>query len=263
MNTEHVVKSYSDYREEDRFSTDNARKVEFLTSIRAVEENINPQANILDPAAGTGAYAFYLNDKGHSVTALDITPRHIELINENKGNRDIKAFVNDARDLSMFEDNSFDAVLCMGPLYHLTELSDRKKCLNECKRVLKTGGLLISAYINRFFVIPQIVLQDRKFIDADIIKQLRESGSMRSDDEFCFWTDTYFAAPEDMESIYSEMGLNIVDHIAADGVSIFIKNTINAMNADEFKIWCDYHYSTCREKSMLGISNHGLVFGRK
>ena len=37
---------------------------------------------ILDCAAGTGAYAFYLADKGHNVTATDITPRHIKIINE-------------------------------------------------------------------------------------------------------------------------------------------------------------------------------------
>lgn len=33
-------------------------------------------------AAGTGIYAFWLADKGHEVTATDITPRHINIINE-------------------------------------------------------------------------------------------------------------------------------------------------------------------------------------
>ena len=33
-------------------------------------------------AAGTGVYAFYLTDKGHDVTAIGITPRHIEVIKE-------------------------------------------------------------------------------------------------------------------------------------------------------------------------------------
>ena len=263
MNTEHVVKTYSDYKEEDRFSTDNARKVEFLTSVKAIEEVLKPKSNILDCAAGTGAYAFYLHDKGHCVTALDITPRHIEIINESKGNRDIVASVNDARDLSAFDDGSFDVVLCMGPLYHLTELNDRIKCLNECKRVLKNGGVLISAYINRYFIIPQIISQDKKFIDSNVIEQLLENGSMSHDDEFCFWTDTYFSTPEEMESVYEEMSLNIIDHIATDGVSILKRDTVNSMNENEFEIWCNYHYSTCREKSILGISNHGLIFGKK
>ena len=263
MNTEHVVKIYTDYREEDRFSTDNARKLEFITSVKAIGETINPNSNILDCAAGTGAYVFYLHDKGHTVTALDITPRHVDIINESKGTRNIAASVNDARDLSTFGDDSFDVVLCMGPLYHLTESSDRLKCLNECKRVLKTGGILISAYINRLFIIPQIISQDKKFIDSNVIAQLLESGSMSHDDEFCFWTDTYFSTPEDMELVYNEMDLDIADHIAADGVSILKRDMVNSMNEDEFKIWCEYHYSTCREKSILGISNHGLIFGRK
>ena len=58
----------------------------------------------------------------------------------------------DATDLSIFEDGTFDVVLNMGPFYHLLTEEKRDKCLSECIRVLKKGGLLITAYIPRFSV---------------------------------------------------------------------------------------------------------------
>jgi len=38
----------------------------------------------------------------------------------------------------------------MGPIYHLTERSDREKALSEAYRVLRNDGVLFSVAINRF-----------------------------------------------------------------------------------------------------------------
>lgn len=55
-----------------------------------------------------------------------------------------------ATDLSRFPDNTFDAVLLMGPLYHLLEKAERQQALAECQRVLKPSGLLFAAFISRY-----------------------------------------------------------------------------------------------------------------
>ena len=68
-----VVNYYENYQEEDRITTNNARRIEFLTTIHKFDELLNGNLEILDCAAGTGAYAFYLANKGHSLTATDIT----------------------------------------------------------------------------------------------------------------------------------------------------------------------------------------------
>ena len=73
----YVVESYKNYREEDRLTTNNARKIEFITTTRILNEILGENLKILDCAAGTGIYSFYLADRGHNVTATDITPRHI------------------------------------------------------------------------------------------------------------------------------------------------------------------------------------------
>lgn len=57
--------------------------------------------------------------------------------------------VGDARNLD-FETDSMDAVLLLGPLYHLQERPDRIAALEESLRVLKPGGVLFCAAISRF-----------------------------------------------------------------------------------------------------------------
>ena len=260
-----VVNLYEGYKEENRLTTDNAGSVEYITTAKILNEHLPEKSKILDCAAGTGIYAFHLAEAGHHVTALDITPRHIDFIENELKNKpfSMNTQVNDAKDLSLFEDESFDSVLCMGPLYHLTEEKDRLQCLNECLRVLRKGGVLFSAYINRFFVISLVAANDFKYLEKEFIDNLITTGVLKSDDPLCFWTDSYFDKPDIIEKTYKDAGLQILDHIATDGISKFLREKINLMNQNEFALWCDYHYATCREKSILGISNHGLIVGRK
>ena len=115
----YVVENYENYREEDRLTTNNARRIEFLTTSRIIDELIDGKKKILDCAAGTGIYAFHLADNGHDVTATDITPRHIEIIRDTltTKNYQMQTEILDAANMSIFADESFDVVLNMGPFY--------------------------------------------------------------------------------------------------------------------------------------------------
>lgn len=261
----YVVESYENYNEEDRLSTNNARRIEFLTTIRIFDEVITGKKKILDCAAGTGIYAFYLADKGHNVTATDITPRHIEIINKTAKDKPytMDTKVLDATDMHIFDDESFDIVLNMGPFYHLTNETDRIKCFEESLRVLKKDGLIITAYIPRYYVFQYVALQNDYFLDKNLAKQLTETGILKHDDEKCFWTDTYYATAEEMENLYLSKNIEIIDHFAQDGATAHFANKVDNWNDEQFKIWCDYHYSVCRQKSLLGASNHVIIVGRK
>ena len=135
----YIVESYENYKEEDRLTTNNARKIEFITTTRVLDEVIDAESKILDCAAGTGVYAFWLADKGHDVTATDITPRHIDIINQTLKTKEysMNTAVLDATDMSCFADDTFDVVLNMGPFYHLVTEEQREKCLKECFKGVK------------------------------------------------------------------------------------------------------------------------------
>src|SRR5207248_1072154 len=59
------------------------------------------------------------------------------------------AAVGDARRLDA-QESAYDAVLLMGPLYHLVERSDRLQALREAMRVVRPGGRVIDVAISRF-----------------------------------------------------------------------------------------------------------------
>jgi ubiquinone/menaquinone biosynthesis C-methylase UbiE len=263
-----VVNWYEKYDEENRLSCSQARKVEFIISTQILDNYINSNDSILDVASGTGIYSFYYAKRGHNVFSTDITPKHIQAIKnklsgEFKG-LNIKAEVANAIDLSMFDTNQFNTVLCMGPIYHLIKADDRKKCINECLRVLKKGGLLAIAYINKYYLIPHLLTGTNKFVLHDsAINKVIDDGIIKDGEEDCFWTDSHFTTPIEMEEFLSCFDAEIIDHVAADGLSPLLRKVIDAMSEDEYKAWLDYQLKTCREKSVLGISNHGLILCRK
>ncbi len=261
----YVIESYENYKEENRLTTNNARKIEFITTTHIMDELLPANSKILDCASGTGVYAFYLADKGHEVTATDITPRHIEVINNTLKYKSYKmnTAVLDATDMSMFEDESFDVVLNMGPFYHLLTEEQRSRCMSESLRVLKKGGLIFTAYIPRFYVFQYVAMSDSKYLDLRLAKQIIETGVLKHDDEKCFWTDTYYATKQEMEQMYLENGIEIIDHFAQDGATPHFASKVDAWNEEQFNIWCNYHYSVCREESVLGASNHVIIVGRK
>src|SRR2546422_2084037 len=101
-------------------------------------------ARILDIGGGPGRYSIWLAERGYRVTLADLSPELLALAKEKAGEAGVEleriVEVN-AMDLSPFGAESFDAVLCMGPLYHLIEEADRRAVVSELFRVLKPGGI--------------------------------------------------------------------------------------------------------------------------
>ncbi|MBA0054158.1 class I SAM-dependent methyltransferase [Streptomyces sp. AJS327] len=105
-----------------------------------------PPALVLDVGGGPGTHARWLVGDGYQVRLVDPVPLHVEQARALPG---CAAELGDARELHAM-DGSFDAVLLLGPLYHLVERADRDRALAEAHRVLRPGGLLAAAGINRY-----------------------------------------------------------------------------------------------------------------
>src|SRR5512132_2538719 len=87
-------------------------------------------ATILDVGGGPGVYAAWLSDEGYQVHLVDVVPLHVEQATATAQGRDPSFTVElgDARSLVQ-DDSSYDAVLMLGPLYHITEREERVRAL--------------------------------------------------------------------------------------------------------------------------------------
>ena len=100
---------------------------------------------ILDVGGATGVHAQWLASDGHDVHVVDLVPAHVEEVRALSATPGrITAEVGDARSLAL-ADASYDAVLLLGPLYHLTTKDDRVRALAEVRRVVQPGGLIFAA----------------------------------------------------------------------------------------------------------------------
>ncbi|MEW1546089.1 class I SAM-dependent methyltransferase [Streptomyces tsukubensis] len=104
-----------------------------------------PPARVLDVGGGPGAHAAWLVKDGYTVHVVDPVPRHIEQARKTGATAEL----GDARALTA-DDGSYDAVLVLGPLYHLLRQDERLRALAEARRVVRTGGLVVAAAIGRY-----------------------------------------------------------------------------------------------------------------
>ncbi|MGI9098543.1 MAG: class I SAM-dependent methyltransferase [Solirubrobacteraceae bacterium] len=138
--------------ERDRLTTWG--RLEFERTKDLMERFLPPSpARVLDVGGAEGAYALFLAARGYEVHLLDPWAPHVEAARTASASRArgrlASVAVGDARDLP-FADASADAVLMLGPLYHLIDPADRRRALDEARRVLQPGGVLMAAAISRF-----------------------------------------------------------------------------------------------------------------
>ncbi len=155
LDDESIVQAvYRGGREDERLTKNKAAQVEFYTTIKYIEKYLTPASRILDIGAGTGVYSLYFAGKGYSVSALELADANIAVF-RSKLTDDVHVDLQqgNALDLSRYEMNSFDIVLLFGPLYHLHEEKDRRKCIEEAKRVCKPDGKIFFAFIANDIVI--------------------------------------------------------------------------------------------------------------
>lgn len=120
---------------------------------------------ILDAACGPGKYAEVLLSQGAELTGFDISPRMIENARKRNEGADV-FFVHDlVEPLDMFEEGSFDVVLCALAMHYVENWNPTMK---EFYRVLKPGGSLVMSIEHPFF--EYNYFQSTQYFDVEPVK---------------------------------------------------------------------------------------------
>lgn len=138
-----VLAGYNAGIEKDRLRCGIGR-VEFERTKELLIEHLpKAPAVIYDIGGGYGEYAWWLASMGYEVHLFDLSETNIamsrSLAAEYPDATLAASEVCDARAVPR-ESKSADAVLLMGPLYHITEYDERIKAIEESKRLLKTAA---------------------------------------------------------------------------------------------------------------------------
>lgn len=166
-----IIEYYNSYNEDNRLKS-KTHLPEYLITMKYIKKYLTPNSKILEIGAGTGRYSIALADMGYDVTSVELVPHNIEILKSKiKAEHKIKVFEGNACDLSFIEDNTYDIVLLLGPMYHLFNDIDKHKALSEAIRVTKKGGVIYSAYCNNDTVIYKMFYKKRilDYIDKGLI----------------------------------------------------------------------------------------------
>ena len=253
--TELVQEIYRRSDEDSRLRRSRAARVEFLTNVRYIERYLTPGSKILDIGAGAGEYSLYFSRRGYAVSALELADRNLEAFRRKLTPGDtVDLAQGNALDLSRYENDSFDIVLVLGPLYHLHRQEDKLRCIAEAKRVCKPSGKLFFAFIaNDMVILTMFQEVPDYFIAGDYNKE-----TFRCDD-FPFVFHTVDASRD----LLKKGGVTILHEVASDGVSELMHDRINAMDDASYSQYLRYHAYICEKPEHLGASNHLLFVGKK
>lgn len=165
----------SRYDEVDRLSRDAVGRLEGART-REILTRFLPAApaRVLDVGGGPGVYAAWPAGLGYQVTVVEPVARHRE---QAAAHGTFAVEDGDARALA-HPDASADAVLLLGPLYHLVDPADRASALAEARRVVRPGGLVAAAFTTRQAPLVDLCAQLRANDDAVYgrLRRFQETG---------------------------------------------------------------------------------------
>ena len=266
-----ILSFYRQTQEAERLTNDVRGQIEFARTQEIITRYLpEPPAVVLDIGGGSGPYACWLAKAGYETHLVDPVDLHIEQAKEASNQQPehpiASVSLGDARELR-FSSGSADAILLLGPLYHLVDKSERLLALKEAYRVLRKGGVMAAAGISRFASLLDFFCKDRlrNSVSRNIVKNDLETGYHRNPtDNLEFFTDAYLHRPRELNSELIEAGFQHQTTLAVQGPTWLFESVERYwMDPDQRAVVLDFIRKVEAEPSILGMSSHILAIGTK
>ena len=237
-----------------------------LTRLRTwdiFDRHLPPSGRVADVGGGPGTHARHLAERGYEVVLVDPLPRHVEQAARTGAAAGVSCLLGDARALPL-PDASAEAVLMLGPLYHLVEASDRGRALAEALRVLRPGGRLVAEAITRHAWIVDaasqgLLGQEGIWETFELNLRCGLSNDPQRVGEGVFWG--YFHRPDELAAEVGQAGFGDVRLLAVEGFAGLLGNLDELLKQPD-RLLRAIRLTEC-EPSMLGVSAHVVAVAAK
>jgi SAM-dependent methyltransferase len=255
---------YSRGEERDRLSAGRGL-LEFIRTTSIVLRFLPAApALVADIGGGPGRYALWLAGLGYRVEHRDLMPLHVrQLAADADGVAGLHTAVGDARELDL-ADASVDAVLLLGPLYHLRRRTDRVRALAEARRVVRPGGPVFAAAISRWAPrIDGILLSrlDETYPDMpEVVVGVERTGQLPplgpgSFSGFCH-------RPRQLAAELRDAGFSVADLVSVEGPAFMLADLAERLEDPAGRaVVLDTARALERVPELLGVGPHLLATG--
>lgn len=247
--------------------------IEWLVTCDALTKHLPRSGRILDLGGGTGRHTIWLAQQGYRVVLADLSGELLTIARERiaeagVGERVEGIRICDASDLAVFADDSFDAVLCLGPFYHLTEPADREHAAAELVRVLKPGApafvafMTVYSYLRRTLAFPD---ERRHLASREFLDRLLDEGVFFNDVPGRFDAG-YGVYPNEVAPFLQSHGLETEELLSDTAFAAAHGPHLAEMARTEpaaYRAAMSVIVDTAGDPSLLGAGIHLLYVGRK
>lgn len=253
-----VIEQYTGYPERERLTYTKAHKTELIITMHYLHKFLASEGKIADVGAGGGIYTKALVDEGFDVDAVELTPEYVaQMKNDFVENNHIKVFEGNAKDLHFLNDNEYDLVLVMGPIYSMKDFNDRKQACKEALRIAKPGAPVFIAFcLQDAPLIHEIFMSKDPASEIKSIGYNREKALVTDNTGSSRILDTIGEVDKLMDAVCKENDAQKVCRFSQDGMSQIISSYVNSMSEESYSEWIQYLIATAERTELIGFSDH-------
>jgi ubiquinone/menaquinone biosynthesis C-methylase UbiE len=265
-----------------RLVRDPYHRLEFDTTMHFLRKYLPTNGLVLDAGGGPGRYTIGLAKMGYDVVLLDLTPELLEIakkqIKRAKIEDRVKQVLQGSIDnLSMFNDNTFDAVLCLGgALSHIINRKQREKAIDELIRVAKKEALTFVSVIGRFAtLICALIYWPEEMENDGLYQKICDTGDYYGGRGiYTRWytgkkrsfAPCHFYLREELEGSFRKRNVEILEMVGLEGLATLHQKETNRLfkkYPKAWKNWQEIHLKTCTHSSVVDVSQHFMIICKK
>ena len=251
-----------------RLIQDAYHRLEFETTLHFLKNYLPEEGKVLDAGGGPGRYTLEFAKRGIEVVLLDITRANLEFARRQIKRAKVKGKVGQVVEasivvLSQFKEDTFDAVVCLGePLSHVLDQYEREMAIKELIRVAKKGAPIFVSVMGRFSILVVELALIPHELEKSFFKLMRDGGDYFGRSGF---TACHIFLPEELVNAFESQGLSVLEMVGLEGLGSHHDRKVNelAKNKKRWHNWEETHYKTSTHPSVMGISEHMLLIGKK